>query len=180
MHPIPEWLSANYGISLDGIETGLTLAADDNDLYVVTQRQSIPPVTGCYNCMSQLEPTGRFAAHILVLPFDYVRPSIETAYDLNGDQAVTAVDALIVINALNSDGGLPLADRLQLRTSRPGIDVNGDGELTAADALAVINYLNAHHTAGTKTVWQPLKERRPIAPPTTIGRCYRPTPIFRN
>lgn len=60
--------------------------------------------------------------------------------DVNGDRAVTALDALSVINHLNRS---PQAEGewagtfAELRT-----DTNGDGKTTALDALLVINALN--------------------------------------
>ena len=57
--------------------------------------------------------------------------------DVNGDEFISPVDALQVINALNLAGaqGLP-----------PGhpLDVSGDDFLSPVDALIIINYLNAH------------------------------------
>jgi pimeloyl-ACP methyl ester carboxylesterase len=60
--------------------------------------------------------------------------------DVNRDGSISPVDALIVINDLNSKGpralvGLPLSDSFY-------IDVNGDGSVSPVDALVVINWLN--------------------------------------
>jgi hypothetical protein len=63
--------------------------------------------------------------------------------DVNGDQKITALDALIIINRLNGHGPGPLpippADAFQ---PPPQYDCSGNGELTALDALLVINELN--------------------------------------
>ena len=55
--------------------------------------------------------------------------------DTNGDGALTARDALAIVNALNvvAAGG---------NSDVAALDVNGDGRLSASDALAVINELN--------------------------------------
>lgn len=57
--------------------------------------------------------------------------------DVNGDSFVSPIDALLVINFLNSsDNGT-----LDPEDNR-GLDVNGDGLVTPIDALLVINHLN--------------------------------------
>jgi len=61
--------------------------------------------------------------------------------DVNGDGAVTALDALIPINYINTHAGdtsLP-ADELP----PPYLDVDGNGLITPADVLLVINQLNS-------------------------------------
>ncbi|MFG0254278.1 MAG: dockerin type I domain-containing protein [Rhodopirellula sp. JB053] len=61
--------------------------------------------------------------------------------DVNGDNLVTAIDALIVINEMSrreaSGDFAASSDRTYY------YDVNGDGYVTAVDALQVINELNA-------------------------------------
>ncbi len=61
-------------------------------------------------------------------------------HDVNGDGEVTALDALLVINALWRHSGT-----YELPTSKPAgehyLDVNGNGHVTALDALLVINQL---------------------------------------
>jgi hypothetical protein len=61
--------------------------------------------------------------------------------DVNGDNAISAIDALIIINRLNSNIDPTLPDL------RPAgqyfVDVNNDGFATALDALIIINHLNA-------------------------------------
>lgn len=66
-------------------------------------------------------------------------------YDVDGNGAVTPLDALAIINYLNVYGPGPVGP------GDPGFgyDVNGDGEVTALDALLVINYLNTMQNGGT-------------------------------
>lgn len=63
--------------------------------------------------------------------------------DVDGDNVVTARDALLVINSLNE---LSAGSAGRLPTIRPMdsllVDVDGDSYLTALDALIVINFLN--------------------------------------
>ncbi|MFP6618021.1 MAG: dockerin type I domain-containing protein, partial [Pirellulaceae bacterium] len=73
---------------------------------------------------------------------NYVR-----ATDVNHDGVTTPVDALVVINELNTGGprNLALSDSGSPEgetTGRHFLDTNGDNHLTAADALGVIDVLN--------------------------------------
>lgn len=61
--------------------------------------------------------------------------------DVNNDGSVSAFDALLVINRLNT-GSTVLTSTLF--THAPFVDVNADGSCTAMDALIVINWLNLH------------------------------------
>ncbi|TWT73240.1 Dockerin type I repeat protein [Allorhodopirellula solitaria] len=76
------------------------------------------------------------------------------AVDVNQDQIVTAIDALQVINYLNTfgAGGLANADAFASK-----IDVTNDGTITALDALRVINYLNQRENSSARSA-------EPIAP----------------
>jgi hypothetical protein len=65
--------------------------------------------------------------------------------DVNGDGTVTALDALAVINALNSGGGGTLG--APPITAHDYLDVQGNGVLSPLDALLIINQLNAEATA---------------------------------
>jgi Dockerin type I domain/Bacterial pre-peptidase C-terminal domain len=58
--------------------------------------------------------------------------------DVNDDNRVSPIDALLVINYLNANGsgGLPSG------SPPPYLDVSGDNQITPLDALLVINYLN--------------------------------------
>ncbi len=78
---------------------------------------------------------------VAALSFEVAAPSTATSpafndlpMDLSGDARVTALDALIVINALNRTQNT--------ESSIIAYDINGDGRLTPADALAIINQLN--------------------------------------
>lgn len=62
------------------------------------------------------------------------------ALDVNGDGFVSPIDALLVVNALNTLGGIPLPTPAIVP---PYIDVNGDGNLSAIDLLLVVAQLNA-------------------------------------
>lgn len=58
--------------------------------------------------------------------------------DVNADNRVSPIDALLVINFLNANGsgGLPFG------SPPPYLDVSGDNQISPVDALLVINYLN--------------------------------------
>ena len=61
--------------------------------------------------------------------------------DVDNNQVVVALDALLVINSINRDGPRTLTGKPS-GASDPRYDTNGDGELSAVDALVVINAIN--------------------------------------
>ncbi|MDG2382457.1 MAG: dockerin type I domain-containing protein, partial [Pirellulaceae bacterium] len=63
-----------------------------------------------------------------------------TPEDVNRDQLITPLDALILINQLNSTGSYPLVGSAD--TVSFYYDTNNDDYLTPIDVLKVINYLN--------------------------------------
>lgn len=69
-----------------------------------------------------------------------------TPLDVNGDGRVAAVDALQVINYLNSNQPRELTTSSLV--SPPYVDVNGDERVSALDALLVINFLNDRSASG--------------------------------
>ena len=63
--------------------------------------------------------------------------------DVNQDGKLTPLDALLVINVLNSSGSYVLPEIGGGGSPPPYFDVSGDHKLTPLDALLVINALNA-------------------------------------
>jgi hypothetical protein len=92
-----------------------------------------------------LNPTGT----ITILANDEARPwqNQANSLDVNGNGVITTIDALIIINKLNSTGPevLPLPPPPEAAFF---YDVTGDGRVTALDALRVINHLNSVATGG--------------------------------
>ena len=72
------------------------------------------------------------------------------ALDVNGDGQITPIDALDIINHLDSSG------QGTLGTAPEGadnfFDVDGNGSCTPLDVLKVINYLNAHAAVASPAV----------------------------
>lgn len=58
-------------------------------------------------------------------------------YDVSGDGRLTALDALIIINAINAGGSL----------DDPALDVNRDGMVSQLDVLSIITVLNTTQPA---------------------------------
>ena len=63
--------------------------------------------------------------------------------DVNADDSVSPLDALLVINILNDNGRL---------TTEIKADTNGDGQISPIDALLVINGLGTEQTTTTITI----------------------------
>ena len=60
--------------------------------------------------------------------------------DVNRDGSITPLDALLVVNALNSSP--TVSNSFAASTGADTLDVNGDGKVTPLDALLILNYLN--------------------------------------
>lgn len=70
------------------------------------------------------------------------------AEDANQDYSITAIDALLVINALNEAKTSVLPTDGVGKAEGPRIDVSGDNALTPLDALQVINRINGEGEVG--------------------------------
>ena len=69
--------------------------------------------------------------------------------DVNDDGLVVPLDALVLINDINTRNVRPLPiPPVAPLLPPPYLDVNGDGALTAQDVLIVINYLNSASVGG--------------------------------
>ncbi len=65
--------------------------------------------------------------------------------DVNDDDLITPLDALVITNDINANGSRVLPDPpISPPPPPPYLDVNGDGAVTPVDELLVINYLNTH------------------------------------
>ena len=85
---------------------------------------------------------------IMVLDFSRPRPFQNSGQpmDVNGDGTTSAIDALLVINELNTRNARTLPTTISGTENMFGlVDVNGNGSVEPMDALLVINTLN---TAG--------------------------------
>lgn len=105
-----------------------------------------------------------------VAPFhNYLAPT-----DVDGDFKISPLDALVVINALNSTGAGSLANR-QAPSSRTGlVDSDADNALSPLDALNVINSINRGEGVGELAEVQ--YQFYALNADGTIGRNLDPNP----
>ena len=81
--------------------------------------------------------------------------TLQERLDVDGDQAVTAMDALAIINALNMRQTPSLTGRFLPRGAlsnpiSPAKDTNRDTRFSPSDVLLVVNHLNSEtHSANT-------------------------------
>jgi hypothetical protein len=68
--------------------------------------------------------------------------------DVNFDSKVTSIDALMIINDLNANGGsrplVSMASDGEGESAKKYIDTDGDGYVAPSDVLQIINWLNKH------------------------------------
>ncbi|MGN6136486.1 MAG: dockerin type I domain-containing protein, partial [Aureliella sp.] len=74
----------------------------------------------------------------------------DSPLDINGDGFVTALDALLTINVLNTYPSLPSnsPSRVYATIGQVKADANGDRTISAMDALLIINALNQKSASG--------------------------------
>lgn len=101
---------------------------------------------------------------VQLLQIDFRDTSIEilsmtnsvNSLDVNGDNYVSAIDALLVINELNKRGARSIVGPMSFDTRPLGlVDVNQDGYVSAIDALLIINHLNRQSAAAAAAVPAP-------------------------
>jgi len=74
------------------------------------------------------------------VPAEWQNPILR--WDVNNDGFVSPIDALLLINYINSQSSPPPALPASRAVGSPFYDVNGDGFATAGDVLLVINEIN--------------------------------------
>lgn len=110
------------------------------------------------------------------------------AHDVDDNRAISAKDALTVINHLNRNGGgQEITDAEQVTSF---VDVNADHHVTAVDALSVINALNRGETEVGDRIELMLTARDqnddPIAPnadgdvPVNVGEIFNLEVSYRD
>lgn len=77
-----------------------------------------------------------------VTPNPFPWQNLELPEDVNRDGFISPIDALLIINALNSGAPNRFPATRAYDSLDPFSDTNGDGFLSPIDALIVINYLN--------------------------------------
>jgi Bacterial Ig domain/Dockerin type I domain len=88
---------------------------------------------------------------VLVLDFTTAKPwyNVRRPLDVNDDGNISPVDALLVINAINTRGSKVLPTSLATANGLFGfVDSSGDGSLAPIDALLVINEINRTRSGG--------------------------------
>jgi hypothetical protein len=103
-----------------------------------------PPSPGNLTDLADLRTLNRLAGDPKPInPAPSAATNAANPFDVNADGAVTPLDALFIVNYLNSDG------EGESRSGIPGLylDVNGDSAISPLDALLIINGLNSHDDA---------------------------------
>jgi hypothetical protein len=97
--------------------------------------------------------------------------------DVNGDGVVSPLDALVIINLLNSHGGGTLG------AASTGVheflDPNADGVCSPLDALAVINFLNNQTRAAVASP-QVVTAAGPAAPDPVVSSAVASSAVVSN
>jgi len=76
-------------------------------------------------------------------------------FDVNADGFVTAIDALLILNAMNLNGGITIPLPPVAENVPPYLDVDGDGQVAAIDAILVTEYINTNSGIGEAEASEP-------------------------
>ncbi len=125
---------------------------------------------------SQAGSSVSFILPLLIESNPFAFHNTESALNVNDDlnprtglAAITALDALLIVNELNTKGARPLTNRdASASAAEPFIDTSRDGFLSAIDALLVINYLNSQG-AGEGESTSPASEPVAQAPQAMVS-----------
>lgn len=128
--------------SLGEGETAAAGLAITNDVASTTAATSTPSIATSTSSV-QAPVIDRSTSSLAVASWQNTTQPV----DINGDGRITALDALLLINELNSRRVSTATGQLPPRTSSASqvdqfFDTNGDGVITPLDALLVVDYLN--------------------------------------
>jgi hypothetical protein len=130
-----------FTVQFRGLNTGdTTVQADPAD---VSSDSPVPGTSPLHDTLT-INPAAAVAHNDInfkALTVGVTSGSGEGEYDINQDGAVTPLDALNIINSLNTNGSRGLAEGEELSYDNR-LDVNRDEYITPLDALSIINYLN--------------------------------------
>lgn len=119
------------------------------------------------------------AIEMFVLNFAEANPwqNKNIRQDVNGDNSVTPLDVLLIINDLNANAfrRLPTSGSVQGYTGF--LDTNGDGMATPADILVVINLLNSRIAGGEGESSSMQEYAWPTQPTSAFSRQVAMPPI---
>lgn len=136
------WVSDRTAASPALVFDSYSPAPLGNDLFMQFSNENSLPVFGNF------DPP---IADVVVLPTteNYLHRASQPL-DVNGDNVVTPLDALVVINALNSHWETAVDNPVRAAATfgESKVDTSGDAILSAMDALLVINALNLAKTSG--------------------------------
>jgi hypothetical protein len=130
-----------FTVQFRGLNTGdTTVQADPAD---VSSDSPVPGTSPLHDTLT-INPAAAVAHNDInfkALTVGVTPGSGEGELDINQDGAVTPLDALNIINSLNTNGSRGLAEGEELSYDNR-LDVNQDEYITPLDALSIINYLN--------------------------------------
>ena len=130
-----------FTVDFRGLNPGITtVQADPAD---VSSDSPVPGTSPLHDTLT-INPAAAVAhndINFTTLVVAVTSGSGEGELDINQDGAVTPLDALNIINNLNTNGSRGLAEGEELSYDNR-LDVNRDEYITPLDALSIINYLN--------------------------------------
>ena len=151
--PVTGFALASLQLSLNGganlLTAAQTLTTVDSTTWTLGNLAALTAAGGNYSLTLSSAGIADLAGNALasgaVSTFELrVWQNTASRFDVNANGIINPLDALIVINYLNTNGpgALPAS-----YTGPYYLDVNGDGLVSPLDALGVINYLNAQTAA---------------------------------
>jgi len=161
--PLPKWLAFD---AQTGVFSGRPLVRDAGQFRVrVTATDSGSP---------RLSAWADFDITVTPHPFPFQNADLPP--DVDGNDVVAPLDALIVINRLNAHGSGPVPDSWSEDNDGPFcfFDAHGDNLISPMDVLTVVNYLNAKPYS---TLQDAEGEAIPTAPQARVATVSQPRAV---
>ena len=138
--------SGFYLGSAESVLCTIALSFDSKEqLGQISQKLSVPVAFDFWNGSEwKLESTATVLVEIRgsVVENTYPWQNPKNPLDVDGDNSVSPLDVLALINELNTNGSRQLDANGPVQGVKTFFDVDGDGSISPLDVLGVINFLN--------------------------------------
>lgn len=163
-----QWVNTSGPLTPNGIVRGFGFDSQSTPAQLSGNSPFFPATPVGTTFVYAGAPLATAGGQFKILPTSTPWQNPFTPLDVNNSGTVTALDALVVINALLGQGTHTLATPTTNDALPPFVDVTGDNKLSPLDALNVINHLLSVGGASDQLGAAPSIDTAALAPPVTV------------